>query len=270
MAVNIHDRSDGQRQWLQWAAGDLNVVYSTRRGGVSTGSLAALNLGFSVGDEPANVRRNRGLLCAAIGVAPADLVVPAQVHGRHIMTVGAAERGRGAVDPLTTLPDTDGLMTVEPGLPLTVSYADCLAVAVGGHDAGGAAALALAHAGWRGLIDGIVTRAVHSVREHGAAETAVIGPSIGPCCFVVAEDLAMSFAGRFGPEVVTNLVDGWHVDLWQSAMIDLRNAGVADAAICVAGVCTSCDARFYSHRRDRGATGRQAAIAWITPRRENA
>jgi YfiH family protein len=270
MAADIEERSDGERHWLQWSDGDLNVVFSTRAGGVSTGALASLNVGFSVDDEPANVRRNRELLCSSVGISPADLVVPGQVHGKHVMTVGAGERGRGAVDPLTTLPDTDGLMTVEPGLSLVVSYADCLAVVVGGHDDDGRAALALVHAGWRGLSDGIVTRAVHRVHEQGAVEAAVIGPSIGPCCFVVDEQLAMDFAARFGPQVVTSLVDGWHVDLWQSATIDLCDAGVPDAAVRLAGICTSCDGRFYSHRRDRGATGRQAAIAWISTAQEGA
>jgi len=244
--------------------------------------------GFAVGDDCVRVRRNRELLCAAVGVALDDLVVPAQVHGKHIRAIGSGDRGRGALSPQTAVPNTDGLVTNVPGVPLAVGYADCLAVIVAAHEAGGCAGLALVHAGWRGLMDGIVARAVRRVREYGPADFALIGPSIGPCCFVVDEalamrfaerfgaevvtnlaDVAMRFAERFGAEVVTNLADGWHVDLWGCAVGELRASGVASEAIDVAGICTSCDARFYSHRRDRGATGRQAAIAWIGPRRRS-
>jgi YfiH family protein len=267
--AHLREHRDGQLEWLEWSDGDLNVAFSTRRGGVSDGCYESLNVGFAVGDDSVRVRRNRELLCAAVGVALDDLVVPAQVHGKHIRAIGSGDRGRGALSPQTAVPNTDGLVTNVPGVPLAVGYADCLAVIVAAHEAGGCAGLALVHAGWRGLMDGIVARAVRRVWEYGPADFALIGPSIGSCCFVVDEALAMRFAERFGAEVVTNLADGWHVDLWGCAVGELRASGVASEAIDVAGICTSCDARFYSHRRDRGATGRQAAIAWIGPRRRS-
>ena len=137
-----------------------------------------------------------------------------------------------------------------------MSYADCVPVVLAASTPDGPA-LAVVHAGWRGMIDGIVGQAAAALARAGRLTGAVVGPSIGPCCFAVDDQLRARFAERFpGSEGEST------VDLWACARDQLTDAGVPAQAVTVSGLCTSCDARFFSHRRDRGATGRHLAIAW--------
>jgi copper oxidase (laccase) domain-containing protein len=129
--------------------------------------------------------------------------------------------------------------------------ADCLPVALAASN--GARRLAVLHVGWRGLLAGIADSGVAAV---GAAAAAAIGPGIGPCCYEVGEDVAAPFRARFGPEVV----QGSRLDLPLAAELALREAGVE--SVERVGGCTACDAkRYFSHRRDRGRTGRQGIVA---------
>lgn len=132
---------------------------------------------------------------------------------------------------------------------MLVLVADCLPVALLG-DRG----LAMLHCGWRGLAGGIVEAASRKV----GARAAAIGPGIGPCCFEVGEEVEHAF-GDLGP----GLMNGRNLDLPEAARRLLLRAGAETVA--GAGICTSCDGRFFSHRRDRGRTGRQAGIAWLEP-----
>jgi polyphenol oxidase len=244
--------------------GDARLVFSTRAGGVSRGPYAELNLGLSVGDDQAVVLRNRELLCRALALSVDDLVVSGQVHGTHVAVVGEAERGRGARARHSVIEGTDGLVTVARRVALVASFADCVPVFVAGETSSAAPAIiGLVHAGWRGMLAGVVREMVQAVAARGAARVAVIGPSIGPCCFVTADDIAQRFVRRFGSAVVRRADDGAHVDLWRCAAIDLQAGGLAPAAIVNSRLCTSCDQRFFSHRRDHGLTGRQVAIAWL-------
>ena len=107
------------------------------------------------------------------------------------------------------------------------------------------------------MIEGIVGQAAACLARRGPLLGAVVGPSIGPCCFLVGEALRARFARRF-----PGVVRGAAVDLWGAVVEDLRASGVPPGGIEVAGVCTASDASFFSHRRDRGLTGRHLAIAW--------
>ncbi len=247
---------DGVR-WLEWRAGAATAVFPAREGGVSEPPFDSLNLGLSVDDEPDRVRQNRRRLCAAAGIAPERLVVPGQVHGVELAWVGEADAGRGALASETVIREHDGLLTATPGLGLSISYADCVPVViVADGDAG--PALATVHAGWRGMIAGIVGRAARELGRRGRLVAAAVGPSIGPCCFGVDEELRRRFEARF-----PGSADSGTVDLWRCARQELEGAGVPAGAITMAGVCTSSDARFFSHRRDHGATGRHLAMAWL-------
>jgi hypothetical protein len=118
--------------------------------------------------------------------------------------------------------------------------------------------MAAVHAGWRGLVSGVVARASEVVE----ASAAWAGPAIGPCCFEVGGDVVEAFGRRFGAEVVA---DERHVDLWRATELAALRAGVAD--VRSARVCTSCHSDlFFSHRRDRGRTGRQALVAALEAR----
>jgi polyphenol oxidase len=247
--------------WLEAFGRDWRVAFSTRHGGVSSPPYADLDLSHLVGDVPERVRVNRARLTAALGLDTADLVVAAQVHGTHVRVVGDEERGKGAFDPDTALPGTDGLVTDVAGLALMVSVADCVPVLVVGERPDGGSRVALVHAGWRGMAAGIVTEAARIAAQGAVLRAAVVGPSIGPCCFAVSPDVGSLFDGQ-----APGSFKAGRVDLWRVAGDQLRAAGVPVAAIDTARVCTSCDERFFSHRRDGGLTGRQAAIAWVVDR----
>ena len=249
-------REAGGIEWLQWEGAGVAAAFPTREGGVSPAPFASLNLGLSVADEPGNVLENRGRFCAAIGLEQDRLVVPGQVHGAALAWVGEAEAGRGAFERETVIHDHDGLLSAASGLGLAVSYADCVPVVIAARGADGPE-LAIVHAGWRGMLAGIVGRTAAALARRGRLLGAVVGPSIGPCCFTVGEGLRKRFAERFPGSAGESTVD-----LWACAARDLEAAGAPSAAICVVGLCTASDARFFSHRRDRGSTGRHLAIAW--------
>ena len=122
--------------------------------------------------------------------------MPGQVHGTTLAWVGEAEAGRGAFDRETVIHDHDGLLTAAPGLGLAVSYADCVPVVIVARGADGPE-LAVVHAGWRGMLAGIVGQAAAALARRGRLLGAVVGPSIGPCCFTVDDALRARFAARF-------------------------------------------------------------------------
>jgi YfiH family protein len=257
MAPALEARERDGVRWLEWRAGAVTAGFPAREGGVSQPPYDSLNLGLSVDDEPDRVLENRRRLCAAAGIALERLVVPGQVHGTELAWVGEAEAGRGAVASETVIREHDGLLTATPGLGLAISYADCVPVVIiADGDAG--PALATVHAGWRGMIAGIVGLAAAELGRRGRLIAAAVGPSIGPCCFGVDEELRRRFEARFPGSAGAGTVD-----LWRCARQELECAGVPAGEISVAGICTSSDGRFFSHRRDHGATGRHLAIAWL-------
>jgi hypothetical protein len=260
MTVAAADRFQWSRRdgvsWLAWEAGGVSAAFPSREGGVSAPPFDTLNLGLSVNDRPEDVLENRRRLCAAIGLPPERLVIPGQVHGTTLAWVGEAEAGRGALDSPGVIREHDGLLTAEAGVGLVISYADCVPIVIVAEGDSGPL-FATVHAGWRGMIAGIAGKAAAELAAHGRLLAAAVGPSIGPCCFAVDDELRRRFEARFpGSAGATT------VDLWRCARMDLEAAGVPPAAVSVAGLCTASDARFFSHRRDAGATGRHLAIAW--------
>ena len=182
--------------------------------------------------------------------------IPGQVHGTTLAWVGDAEAGRGALDSPSVIKEHDGLLTAEAGLGLVISYADCVPIVIVA-DGDDGPLFATVHAGWRGMIAGIAGKAAAELASRGRLLAAAVGPSIGPCCFAVDDELRRRFQARFpGSAGATT------VDLWSCARTDLEAAGVPPAGVSVAGLCTASDARFFSHRRDAGATGRHLAVAW--------
>ena len=223
-------------------------VFTTRRGGLSEGPYATLNLGRLTDDSPAAVERNRELLSAAIGLPLAGI---RQVHG------SAVKRLEQLPGPDEAPEEVDGQATAVAGLAPVVLVADCLPVLVAG---GGAAAVL--HAGWRGLAAGILEEGVRAVRELGEEEAereAAIGPGARACCYEVGEEVHRQFAA-YGPLARR----GANLDLAAIARHRLKACGVASVHDLEA--CTICgDASlWFSHRRDRGVTGRQAAAVWLS------
>jgi purine-nucleoside/S-methyl-5'-thioadenosine phosphorylase / adenosine deaminase len=231
--------------------GPYRVAFSTRLGGVSEGVFASLNLGILTEDDPASVVENRIRLCDAVGADPDGATMAWQRHGA---TVTRAQP-RGIVTPGTVYDHCDGLWSDAPGRAMLLLTADCIPVAIVRSE-GDVPAVGIFHAGWRGLLAGLLTAGVRALGVHGL--TAAIGPSIGPCCYEVGEEVATPFREAFGDDVVR---DG-KLDLWTSAERALRAAGCDHVERF--DICTSCDAeRFFSHRRDNGKTGRQGVIAYV-------
>jgi YfiH family protein len=236
---------------IRWQPpGPYEVVFSTRNGGVSSGSYESLNLGALTQDDPANVIENRRRLCGEVGVDAADATMPYQ---RHSAAVRRAD-GRGIAVPGTPFEECDGLWTEEPGKAVLVLAADCVPVALARSN-GDRPAVGVVHVGWRGLLAGVIGNAVTAL---GGALTAAVGPAIGPCCYEVRDDVAAPYRDRFGDAIVA---DG-KLDLWQATERELRDAGCTSVERL--DLCTYCHPQlFFSHRRDRGVTGRQGVIATV-------
>ena len=214
------------------------AVFTTRRGGHSHGPYESLNLGRLTDDDEESVRRNRVALEADLG---RPLAFVRQVHGGDVI------RRTAPSDPP---PEADGHATAQREFAPTVLTADCLPIALAADGA-----VAMLHAGWRGLAAGVVGEGVRALRAVGGRGPigAAIGPGAGPCCYEVGEEVLKVF-GETGP----------NLDLKAIARARLQQAGVA--AVHDVGLCTICSSPdlFFSHRRDRGVTGRQAGIVWLT------
>jgi YfiH family protein len=237
---------------IEWedAASAYRVAFTTRFGGVSEGDFESLNLGILTDDDPDRVVENRRRVCDSVG-ADADTATMAwQVHGGKVTEAGP----RGILEP-TTFDQCDGLWTDRLGQAMALVTADCYPVAIARDDEE-AAALCVLHVGWRGLLEGIAEAGVGAVG--GEAPRAIIGPGIGPCCYEVGEEVAGPFRERFGASVA---LDG-KLDLPAATEQALLEAGAG--SVERTGHCTACEPElFFSHRRDRGRTGRQGVIAYI-------
>ena len=248
---------------LVWFEADLpggvQAVFTTRHGGVSRPPHDSLNLGLHSGDQPDPVGENRRRLCAALNLDPARVRFARQVHGANVEShagpTSSAPSDRQERPEFTAqrdpaqagLPAADGQHVCDPTLVPLVLVADCLPVALAGP--GGTAML---HCGWRPMAAGIIDAGVRRCQ----AESAVIGPGIGPCCYEVGEEVIQSFA-ELGPQVNNSR----HLDLAAVAERLLIRAGVTN--ILRSELCTACEpGLFYSHRRDGALTGRQAGLIW--------
>ncbi len=232
----------------------VRALMTTRAGGVSRPPYDGFNLATHVGDDPAAVAENRGLLRAHL---PAEPLWLTQVHGTTVAEVGHDAAGVVA----------DAAVARSAGQVCAVLTADCLPVLL--CDERGSV-VAAAHAGWRGLLAGVLEETVRSMGIGSARILAWLGPAIGPDAFEVGEEVRQAFieqhplaATAFRPALpgtLDELPRKWLADLYALARIRLAGAGVERVHGGVG--CTYRDAdRFYSYRRD-GRTGRMAALIW--------
>ncbi len=223
------------------------AAFTTRRGGHSAGPYQSLNLGLFTDDDPDSVSANRAAARDALVAPPLSFVH--QVHGPRVRRITA-----GSSVPVYP-PRVDGQVTDRRDIAPAALVADCLPVAVAGNGA-----VAMLHAGWRGLAAGVIANGVDAVRELGGEGrlSAAIGPGAGPCCYRVGGEVHDAFAG------LTCAHRGDNLDLKAITRHQLEGAGVA--AVDDIGICTICADRalLFSHRRDQGLTGRQAGVAWLT------
>ena len=224
---------------------------------MSAPPLDSLNLGLSVNDRPEAVLENRRRLCAAIGVPQERLVVPGQVHGTTLRWVGEAEAGRGAFDSPSVIKEHDGLLTAAAGLGLVISYADCVPIVIVADGEEGPA-FATVHAGWRGMIAGIGgMAAARALGEAAACSQPPSDPASAPAASPSTTSCgAGSRPATRAPPAPGRSTSGTLPGSTWSRPACRRTASTSPAC------APSSDARFFSHRRDQGATGRHLAIAW--------
>ncbi len=236
-------------RWRSAPAG-VSVVFTTRRGGVSGGRFESLNLGALTDDEPAAVAENRRRAVAAAGGDPVRATMAWQVAGAAVREVTSDPSSGVFLEPgREPFPRSDGLVTAEQGRPLVLLAADCLPIAIAREDG---SRMAVLHAGWQGLLAGIVEAGVAAV---GGPVRAAVGPGAGPCCYEVRDDVGGPLRARFGDDAVR---DG-RADLWLCAERALAGAGATEVE--VVGECTICNPdRYFSHRREHGRTGRQGVV----------
>jgi YfiH family protein len=238
---------------IERRVGDVRVVFTDRRGGVSAAPYDSLNLGDHVGDEAGAVAANREHVARMLGLPePAGWSFLRQVHGATVVTATAPPGGAP--------PEADAAVTTVPGLPLVVLTADCAPIALCAGDA-----VAVVHAGWPGLAAGVVGVAVEQLRAaaRGAPVRAVLGPCVHPARYEFGEADLARLVTRFGPSVEARTEAGRPAfDIPAAVRIALAEQGVTD--VDDVDVCTSASPDHFSHRRD-GVTGRQALIATLEP-----
>ena len=266
-------RRRGDLDVLTWPAFDefdVDVIVTTRHGGVSSGSYGSLNLGLHVGDDAADVLENRRRAAGALGADPGDFVFCVQAHGPNVQVITTADRGRGTLTQQDAIPSTDALVTREPGVALTVMVADCVPIVL--YDPV-AHVLACVHAGWRGTVARVSEAAVAAMRSLGSTPAniiAALGPAIPPDRYQVGEDVyhaAGHGLGRSAAQVIREDGTGrWLFDLWTANRIVLREAGVPDESMYLAQIPTGSDPGLFFSDREVRPCGRFAAIAQLRPR----
>jgi len=216
------------------------AVFTTRRGGHSAPPFESLNLGRWTDDDPAAVERNREVVAQLAGVPLDHVAQGRQVHGTHVEVVERVPH---------EIVDADSVITALPGVATLVLTADCMPIALATPTR-----VAMVHAGWRGLADGVIENAIAAL---GGDEpvVAAIGPSAGGCCYEVGDDVRDALCvDPCGEPALIDLKSIAHERLY-GADVDV----VHDVGLCT--MCTSPDL-FFSHRRDGPVTGRQGGIAW--------
>jgi YfiH family protein len=249
---------------------NVTNVVTTRAGGKSAEPYKSLNLALHVGDKPDDVLENRARLAQALGIEPEAFTLTEQVHKTKVSIVKNPHYGRGAVSGEDALPKADAMVTNVPEIPLMVLLADCVALSFYDPKRN---VIGLAHAGWRGTLEGIAALTVRKLEDTYGCEPAelVVGisPSIGRGHYEVGQEVFDAFVEKFGRGVAVEFLqedmDGTcYLDLWAANEYQLRESGVVGESITTAEMCTACHSdKFYSHRHENGKTGRVGAVMML-------
>jgi len=228
-----------------------------------------LNLGYSTLDDEDHIAENRARFSDAVGAVPDTLMTAHLTHGNEVAVFDSARSYRW---PRARFPvrdgshrsawvfKTDGVVSDVPGLTFLLTAADCTPLLFWDRSHG---VVGAAHAGWRGTARGIAGNVIRAMSDSFGTDPSDvvvgIGPSMGPCCYTVGEDVIETFAAsRIEPALVTG-DDPTRLDLWESNHRQLVEAGVPSTSIEIMGLCTGCHvSSFFSHRAEGGRTGRMA------------
>lgn len=240
---------------VDWPApANVRAIATLRTGGVSVGAFASLNLGAHVGDEPAAVAENRRRLKAALQL-DADPLWLNQVHGVDVIAAN------GRVD--FTAPTADASMCKGHGPACVIMTADCLPVLFCDREG---TRVGAAHAGWRGLANGVLGATVNALGVAADRLMAWLGPAIEQSAFEVGPEVREEFVTRNAATAAAfeaNARGRWQADLYALARLELARLGVQEV---YGGTyrCYEDAARFFSYRRDGGKTGRMASLVWLS------
>ncbi|HMN11426.1 MAG TPA: peptidoglycan editing factor PgeF [Bellilinea sp.] len=226
--------------------------FFTRKGGISPKPFDTLNLASTVGDTRDNIIENRMRIFNVFDSPVESIFDVWQVHSDRIMI---SEEPR----PLASDHEkADAIVTSNPNVTLFMRFADCVPIMLYDPKSGVGA---IVHAGWKGTVDKILTKTVLKIREHYGSKDMIagIGPSIGPCHYEVGKEVIQQVEKAF-PKMANELIsEANHFDLWKANQVQLEELGISN--IQVAEVCTACDtSRWFSHRAEKGKTGRFGAI----------
>ncbi|MBE3557130.1 MAG: peptidoglycan editing factor PgeF [Firmicutes bacterium] len=245
-----------------WEEYPVTAGFTVRQGGFSRGPYAALNLALHVGDDAARVIQNRALFFRMLQQDPKQAIFAEQVHGHRAVVVTSREGGAGVWQTADAIARCDALVCGQTGVLLNILVADCVPILLYDpvHNA-----VAAVHAGWRGTVSGSVDAAVASMRmAFGTLPhqiLAVVGPSIGPCCYAVGSSVAQAVqeqASFLGAAL------GWrgatqYFDLWMANRLRLNRLGID--RVQVLGQCTFCHSdQYFSYRASNGTCGRMAGF----------
>ncbi|MBX3168702.1 MAG: peptidoglycan editing factor PgeF [Candidatus Eremiobacteraeota bacterium] len=239
--------------------GQVPHATSTRQGGVSSGIYDSLNLGLMSGDDLTLVDENRRIFSRMLGIPIVqNLSMTHGVRVAHLRTPQDMERPH----------DADACISNHPEVSLSLTTADCVPIFF--YDAR-AGAVGLAHAGWRGTVNGIAARVVEEMADKLGSQArhlrVALGPAIGLCCFEVGDEVAEEFHAQYGSQAwIEKRATKWHIDLHQANRVWLERVGVSPGNIRSCPLCTCCRADlFYSWRRESGKTGRLLSAIALKP-----
>jgi len=283
----IRQQKEGEVEYLTFpllsAQPGITHAFSTRRGGVSQGIYASMNLSFTRGDEEQRVRENFRRVAATLGTDVSHMVCTFQTHTTNIRRAYPADGGKGIVCE-RGYTDVDGLVTDAKDLCLVCFFADCVPLYFFDREHG---AIGLAHSGWRGTVAGMGRCMVERMEQEFGTRpqdlVAAVGPSICRDCYEVSEEVAVQFrqmeasipeSGKLLQEMTARkayphrqiLMPGreagkYQLDLWLANLLVLRAAGIPLSRIQVTDVCTCCNRNYlFSHRATQGKRGNLAAF----------
>lgn len=263
--LNIH----GRVQYLSAPCFEkfknLKHCFTTRIGGVSLEPFNSLNLGINTQDKDENVIENYKIISDSLNINVNDIVISNQVHKDDILIVDESYKGNHFFLD-RKVKNIDALITNKKNIAIVTLYADCVPIMI--YDKG-KNIIALAHAGWRGTVKKIGKKVLKKLKEEFNSNMedciALIGPSIGKCCFEVDEPVVNEFKKVFEKEYLNFTTstsnDKYMIDLWEANKISLLEAGLPEANIIISNICTKCNNDIlYSYRNENGNTGRMAAI----------
>ncbi|WP_085508102.1 peptidoglycan editing factor PgeF [Thalassobacillus devorans] len=252
-------------EWMQ-AQPKLQAGFTSRKGGVSAPPYASFNHGLHVNDKEQDVIANRELLASSTGISLNKWVIGEQVHGTEVAVVKRADGGRGAREQGSSVKNCDGLITNTPGLLLAAFFADCVPLYFHAPNAGW---IGIAHAGWKGTVNGMAASMVEALINEGASREdihATIGPSISKKHYEVDQRVIDNIEDKYIKLVTEPRNDGkFLLDLRELNRLMLVGAGIKEQNIRITEHCTyEQEDVFFSHRRDNGKTGRMLGFIGFT------